>query len=314
MGRTSSLERALLAGALLCAAVFVLCCVGVAGTPLDKAYHGVELCSTVICVLRARGRERLAWGVLSVGLIGYGLGDVYYTIALGDDPPFPSPADALYLSIFPASYAALVLLLRARAPRLSAKLWLDGLICALGAAALGAAVVLSVVASTDGSLAAVITNLAYPLGDCLMLAFVVSVMLVAGRAAGWTWRLLALAFATWAFADTIYLYQASAGTYHETTLLDVCWPAAYVLLALAALRPAERLDAERLRGGLLVLPAGATLLALALLVYDHYSRLNALAVWLATAAVVAAVVRFVLTFRENLRSLQASEVEATTDQ
>src|SRR3954470_6763079 len=103
MGRTSSLERALLAGALLCVGVFILCCVGVLGKPLDNAYHGVELCSTAICLLRSRGPERLAWGVLSAGLIGYALGDVYYTIALGDDPPFPSPADALCLSLFPAS-------------------------------------------------------------------------------------------------------------------------------------------------------------------------------------------------------------------
>ena len=32
--------------------------------------------------------------------------------------------------------------------------------------------------------------------------------------------------------------------------------------------------------------------------------------WLATTAVLAAVVRFGLTFRENLRTLAASEIEA----
>jgi diguanylate cyclase (GGDEF)-like protein len=64
---------------------------------------------------------------------------------------------------------------------------------------------------------------------------------------------------------------------------------------------------------MLALPALATLLALGLLVYDHYSRLNEVALWLATAAVAAAVVRFALTFRENLRTLGASEIEAATD-
>jgi len=86
-----------------------------------------------------------------------------------------------------------------------------------------------------------------------------------------------------------------------------------VLVALAACRPAERLDARRLRGGMLAVPATFTLIALGLLVYDHFDRLHAVALWFATAAVAAAVVRFALTFRENLRTLELSEQEATTD-
>ena len=73
---------------------------------------------------------------------------MYYTFALtGDpDPPYPSLADAGYLSIYPAAYVGLVLLLRARAPRLGSALWLDGLVCALAGAAIGAALVLGLVA------------------------------------------------------------------------------------------------------------------------------------------------------------------------
>ena len=148
-----------------------------------------------------------------------------------------------------------VLLLRARAPRLGSALWLDGIVCALAGAAVGAAVVLGVVAGTEGSFAAVATNLAYPLGDLTMLAFVIAVLVITGRAAGSTWRILALSLALWAAADTTYLYQVAVGTYREFTVLDTAWPAAYVLVALAACRPADRLDARRLRGGLLFVPA-----------------------------------------------------------
>jgi diguanylate cyclase (GGDEF)-like protein len=49
------------------------------------------------------------------------------------------------------------------------------------------------------------------------------------------------------------------------------------------------------------------------LLYDHYDRLHEVAIWLATASVAAAVLRFALTFRENLRTLGASEIEAATD-
>ena len=55
---------------------------------------------------------------------------------------------------------------------------------------------------------------------------------------------------------------------------------------------------------MLVVPAAFTLIALGLLVVDHYVRLNHggdLAC--ACGAVLAAIVRFALTFRENLRTL-----------
>lgn len=310
-----------MAAALVCFAVMVLRNFGVRPPVLpfvwDKAYNGTQLVVVALCALRAwrsAGAERAAWALLALGLFGFAAGDVYYTVALMDlaSPPYPSWADAGYLSIFPAAYAGLVLLLRARTT-LSATVWLDGLVCGLAVAGLGAALVLDVVASTHGSFAVVATNLAYPLGDLTMLAFVIAVLAVAGGAAGWTWRLLALAFTVWAVADVIYLFQVARGTYEDYTVLDNAWPAAYVLVAFAAGRPARRIDARQLRSGLLVLPAGSTLLALAVLVYDHFSTLNEAAVLLAAGAVVAAVARFGLTFRENLRTLDASEHEAATD-
>ena len=114
-----------------------------------------------------------------------------------------------------------MLLLRARAGRVSPVLWLDGLVCGLTIAAVGAALVFGVVASTEGSLSTVVTNLAYPLGDLFLLAFVIAVIAITGWRAGLSWLLLAAAFAIWAVADVIYLYQAALGTYRDYTLLDL---------------------------------------------------------------------------------------------
>jgi two-component system cell cycle response regulator len=320
--RDSRLGRWLLGAAAICLVATLLRNLGVT-TPIlepvwDKGYNATEFFAVLACGLRVRGAsgaERAAWAVLTLGLFGYFAGDVYYTVALESlaSPPIPSLADAGYLSIYPAAYVTLVLLLRSRANRVSSTLWLDGIICALSIAAIGAALVFGVVASTEGPLATVATNLAYPLGDLILLAFVIAVMTVAGRRAGAGWLLLALAFAVWAVADTIYLYQSARGTYQDYTLLDTTWPAAYVLIAFAAWCPARRIDARRLRGGVLVLPAALTLVALGMLMRDHYVRLNQVALWLACATVAAAVIRFALTFRENLRMLGVSEVEATTD-
>ena len=103
----------------------------------------------------------MAWTLLTCGLVGFAAGDVYYAAALENDPSpaYPSWADVGYLSIYPAVYAALVLLLRARAPQMPSVVWLDGLVCGLACAATGAALVFGVVASTQGSLSVVAINL-----------------------------------------------------------------------------------------------------------------------------------------------------------
>jgi two-component system cell cycle response regulator len=285
-----------------------------------KTYNLTEFLGVTVCGLRALhagGRERAAWLALTLGLFGFFAGDVYYTVVITpmeSAAPFPSPADAGYLSIYPGSYVALVLLLRARAGRIPSNLWLDGLISALAITALGAALVFGVVASTDGSLATVATNLAYPLGDLTLFAFVVAVITVTGWRPGRTWVLIAAGFALFAVIDTVYLYQAARGTYVEDKLLDAGWPAMYVLVAFAAWQPQKRIDARALRGAaMLVLPAGSALVALALLLFDHYIELNDLALWMASASLLMVVARFALTFRANLLMLRDSEVEATTD-
>ena len=284
----------------------------------DWAYNFTQVAAFAACALRAvrsAGTERAAWAALSAGLAGFVAGDLYYSLVLADmeSPPFPSPADAGYLSIYPGAYVGLVLLLRARAGRISSNLWLDGVICTLASAAIGAGLVLGIVATTSGSFATVATNLAYPLGDVALLAFVVTVIAMTGRRAGRTWLLVAAGFGVFAVGDSVYLVETALGTYSEGRLLDVSWPAAYVLLAFAAWQPSERLDARRLHAGMLTMPIGAALLSLAVLVFDHYTRLHVFAIWLASASLVVVVVRLWRTFRENLAMLRASEEEATTD-
>jgi diguanylate cyclase (GGDEF)-like protein len=47
--------------------------------------------------------------------------------------------------------------------------------------------------------------------------------------------------------------------------------------------------------------------------WDHFRRVPDLSVWLATAALAVGIVRMAFIFRENLRMLTASRLEATTD-
>ena len=76
--------------------------------------------------------------MIGLGMVSFAAAELYYTIALeplGDDIPYPSLADALYLGLYPCCFAGLLLLARCRAGRLPWMLWVDGLIVALGFAA-----------------------------------------------------------------------------------------------------------------------------------------------------------------------------------
>ena len=60
-------------------------------------------------------RERGAWLCLGFGLLFWALGQTYYSVVLyyASPAPFPSPADALFLAFYPATYLAWCILLRA---------------------------------------------------------------------------------------------------------------------------------------------------------------------------------------------------------
>jgi diguanylate cyclase (GGDEF)-like protein len=242
---------------------------------------------------------------------------MYYTLAWGDANvvPFPSFADALYLSFYPAVYLGIGLLLRSRVGRLPGGLWLDGMIGALAVAALGAALVFgAVLSATHGAALTVATNLAYPLADLLLLGILVGILAITGWSVRGEWLLIAAGFLVFAVVDSIYLVQTAANTYVSNGLLDVGWPAAMAIVAAAAWRrPAGRAKVRIEGWGVFLLPSGAAAACLALEFSDHYHRLPLVAHVLATGCLLLVIVRLGLSFAENLRMLRASRHEAVTD-
>ncbi len=249
--------------------------------------------------------ERLAWSLIGVGALAWAVGDVYWSLVLSGraEVPVPSIADGFYLAFYPLMYAGLVLLLRARLRRFHASQWLDGLAAALIVAALGVAVLMPpILDSNAGSDAeGVATNLAYPLGDLLVLGLVVALAGLMGWRPGRAVGLLAFGCLTFTLADSVYLFQSAAGTYAEGGLFDLFWPLGMVCMGLAAWQPSRRVRAARLEGwSVMILPGAVALGATALLVYDHYRPAAVGAIWLAAAALVVCVARAGLTFRENI--------------
>jgi diguanylate cyclase (GGDEF)-like protein len=280
-------------------------------------YCGLIVAAGVVCVTRAIAvqEERAAWILMGLGLVAWAAGEVTWTLVYADvgNPPYPSAADVLYLAFYPASYASLLLLARSRTDSFRSSLWLDGAIAALTVAALIATLAFQpIVDATSGGPAEIAVNLAYPVGDLLLLGLVVAVFGLNGWRPDPVWLLLGGGLALTAVADGFYLVQSATDQYVPGTLLDIAWPASALLVAVAAWQPARR--KIMIQDWLIVtVPVGCGLVAVQLLVYDHFQRVNAAAMSLAAWALLLALARMALAFLENQRTLSQTHTEARTD-
>ena len=315
---------------LCCAAAAVLAhaafTVGGAGKPgLERffnqwLYDAVIVAGAVACLLRGVlvTRDRSAWLTIAGGVWLWAIGDIYWNLMLAglEEIPYPSTADFFYIAGYPALYAGIAMLMRARLSRFEKALWLDGLLGALALAAVGAAFLYPAFqGSTDGDIATVAVNLSYPLGDLLLLAFVVAAVALSGWSFDRKSGLFAGGLAVIAIADGVYLRQEATVGYVSGSWPDTLWLLGTVAIAGAAWTPGVR--PERVPAGarrMLVIPALLALVGIAILMYDHFDRVSHLAIWLAGASLVVVVIRMILTFEENLSLLRRSQHEALTDQ
>jgi diguanylate cyclase (GGDEF)-like protein len=301
---------ALLAAALLAYAAFLVFELpDPVGGFWDRVYNVIEFLAVGICLLRGLSlrEERRGWLLLAAGMLCFAAGDVYWTLVLKHQEtiPVPSPADAGYLLFYPFAYAALVVLVRARADRFTPGLWLEGAVGSFAVAAIGAALLQQPIeASTGGSATTVAASIAYPLADILLFSLVVGVLILTGIRHGWTWLVTAAGFAVFAMTDAVYGYQTAAGTYVDNTILDVGWPAAFTLFAFAAWLKAERVHTSRLEGWQsAVLPGFFGLTSLGVLVYASFESVYAVAVGLAAGSLVAVIARMGLLVAQRLRTV-----------
>jgi diguanylate cyclase (GGDEF)-like protein len=285
------------------------------------AYWIVIIGASLLTLVRARmlrGREGLAWGLIGLGSLMWACGDVYWTLVLAkhDVIPVPSVSDAGYLALYPLVFAGLCLLLSARVEGAPRTLWVDGLTAALAAAALSAAVVLQAVLDTVGGNAlGVATNLAYPFGDLILLAVVVAAFALRGWRVDRTWMLLGIGIVLFWIADSYYLVTVANETYKYPSVMDGGWTSCLVLFSAAAWQPASRAIVVEDSGAprFTAFPIAFATLGLAILVLAALESLNAVAVVLAAASLLAVFARLILSLRENAGMLVASRHEALTD-
>ena len=276
-------------------------------------YQGLIAGAVVIAAARAVHveQDRLAWSVIAAALASTSFAELYF-IAFAPES-YPSVADVFWIAYYPLAYVGMVLLLRRRAEAIARPLWLDGLTASVAAAALGAAVLLEVVLSTaHGSHAELATNLAYPIGDVLLLSAVFGVFSLAGWRIERRWLVLGLGLLATAVADGVYLFTVD--TYQAGAPIDVLWPLSSLLIATAAwVRTHDERHLRTQGRPLLAVPAVCAIVAIGILVYDHFARLNVLAVGLAAVTMLLVILRLGLTFRENAQLFALTHHESVTD-
>jgi diguanylate cyclase len=297
---------------------------GVGGQSAEKPIRdwlssAVYILVAVIVALRAvRVRtNRVPWAIFAAGLSLYGLGNLLWSLWIEHlrNVPIPSICDGLWLALYPLSYLGILGLARLGGQRkVPAGVWLDGIIAGAGLAALGAALVFRpVLASAQGSSVAVATELAYPIGDLLLAALVVGVLALRGWHLDRTWGFLGGGFVLLAVADCLYAVQVAGGSSSPSAMTNLFYVVAVALLACAAWQVESVPPEPQLSGwSAVVIPAGFTLAAFGLLLYDHWRRLDPLAFGLAVLTLWAAMLRMGLAFRD-VRGLGEARRQAATD-
>jgi len=279
----------------------------------DFFYPALNLSAAALIAVRGFrvSADRLAWILIAAGMACSAIGDVIYA-AWVPDGQSPSAADPAYLAFYPLVYAGLLLLIRARLNRVPFPIQLDALVCGLTMAAVAAALTAGPIhAAATRAPATVLVGLIYPWGDLVLLALAAGMLPIFRWRNEFRWALLIAGFILFAAADTAYLFQTSASSYRVGTVLDACWPASSLLVALASWAPSSSVvPLPRTGLGPYAKPVACTVVALGVAIVGHDSRL---AVTLAALSLIAIAARFAVTFRDL--SMQAENYKhAMTDE
>ena len=263
---------------------------------------------------RHSGPIRGFWRLLSGALLSWSAGQAvwtWYESVLGVDVPFPSLADVGYLALPPLAAAALLSLPLA-APTLAGQVRtiLDGLMVASSLLLCSWIMVLGPVfrAGSDSLLTELI-SLAYPLTDLVVITIVVYTWLRARqqhRRLQLSLPLVGVGLLAFAVADSGFVYLTTTGGYSSGSFIDIGWFLGFILMWVAALRPAEQEGVTdsadvvaRPLGNLLPYAAVIAALLTSAIEVIRTGHADVFISWIRTLIMALLVVRQILTLLEN---------------
>ncbi|MGC5040020.1 aminotransferase class I/II-fold pyridoxal phosphate-dependent enzyme [Streptomyces sp. DT190] len=189
-----------------------------------------------------RPAHRWPWWVLAAGLLSFIAGDTYYFVMeqyLGVSNPFPSPADACYLAMYPLFAIGLSGLVRHRWADRDLPSLLDALIVTAGLALPVWVYLVQPLTTVEGlTWQQRAISIAYPLGDILVLALLARLLTPSPiDGSNHAVRLLVLGTVTLLVTDIAYGLLQLNDVWQTGSLLDLGWVAFYTAWGLAALHP-----------------------------------------------------------------------------
>jgi diguanylate cyclase (GGDEF)-like protein len=256
-------------------------------------------------------QQRLPWSLFGLGLTSYTCGIVYsWALTHGISPlPFPSLGEVFWLTFYPLACAAMIALIHAQVLRSRTQVLLDGAVAGLGAATCLSALVVEVLylSPPGGSLAATVAAFGYPIGDALLLGLALCLFVVGDRATRRELSLLMTSLVLFAGFDSAYIAAASRNAFHPGDPLDIAYPVAVTLIALAAWRE-HRYTTERKSEWMPVwLPITFVLSSLLLLLIATRVPISPVPIAFAALTLLAVVVRVVMAFRQ-IRAMALHDV------
>jgi diguanylate cyclase (GGDEF)-like protein/PAS domain S-box-containing protein len=190
-----------------------------------------------------RPRARAAWYLFIVAQFLFFAGDLYtysYPKLFGAEVEFPSLGDAIYLMVYPAAVAGLLLLVRRRNPRGDRAGVIDSLILTVGIGLLSWVFLVAPNIHLSGlTPLEKAVSAAYPLGDILLLAAAIRLAVDRGKRAPAFYLLIASIVSLLA-VDSAYTYALLTDAYNHQLSYDIGWIAYYLLWGAAALHPSMR--------------------------------------------------------------------------
>lgn len=279
-------------------------------TPIPHVLFNLPFLLASLASVRAArrgGSTAPAWWAVAAST-GLYLAANLVAVLFVPDGEYPSIADVLWLASYACAAIALVLLARSSISGVTLPAALDGAIAGMVATALATTIVVGrLLEHTDGDTAVVVTNLAYPVADLLLLGLLAATTKLVALVDP-VRVLLVVGFLLLFIGDCVFLWGTSQGSWAPQTLPETLFVGAATCVGLAATiaQPHAPLPAATPH---LMVPAAGAAFCIVLLVVGQVTHPGPVALALTVAAALLVGVRVWLGVRTLRR--RAADVEAS---
>ncbi len=181
---------------------------------------------------------------LSMGILAWGIGNLifaYYNLVLRVPVPYPSVADVFFILIYPLSAIGIVFLFRVTGAYFALRsllgkiaIFIIPLCLSLLSYYLLVVVARGGAITYEGNLLKLILDVAYPIGDIVVISLTIIVYGLSVKLLGGIFRmpvvLILIGFISNYFADFLFSYTTTTGTYFVGLWVDLFYPTAFLLI------------------------------------------------------------------------------------